>query len=457
MHLELYGSIEKNTDVKLTIARQQLIINTSNQFTNHEREKYMIADLVENASESAPGRYVLLTGFSKSGKTYQAAQVLASRKTLWLSAGETDGYRTALIAASEFGVKDFDIIHLERLFDHRSPISALRKLLRDLAKDETYQAVVVDSIDGLGRWFERAMQFSNANRILTKEGAVKFERDHFGQKKSFLSELAGYLLPALSLSGKDVIAICGLAHRDITGKSGSVHTKTVIDLSGSMSVELPRYFSLVCEVQRVKRTSFVYSESEDADLGGRLAVPAKMSAIQFREWIDAGKAVETEPKLPAPEKAVAQKSAKPKKKSKPASKPVPEKETEQQKDNEYILRKGDICANGKYVGLDAKSKTLTGWHFLAALAFYEDAERSDRDKKLIDLAFDKVSTYALNFFEHRHGQALEFASENNIFDVFEDLKAQDKAISRLWLSNVSAVSRKKTKDYGEFSGTRYDD
>lgn len=409
----------------------------------------MINDLVERASESTSSRYVLLTGFSKSGKTYQAAQILSARKTLWLSVGETDGYKTALIASADFGVSDFDMIHLERLLDSRQPILALRNLLIDLAKNKDYEAVVVDSIDGIGRWFERALQFSNSKRILTKEGAVKFERDHFGQKKSFLGEVCGYLLPNVSLSGKDVISVCGVANKDIVSSNGAVHTKTVIDLSGSMQVELPRYFSLVCEVRRTKTASVVLTESEDADLGGRLAVPPRMSALDFRNWLKGDSGAESTARSVAPTKA-----AKPQREAAENSDNKEAPATE----NPYILQKGDIAANGKYVGVDASSGTLKGWHFIAALADHQGG-KSKRDQMLIDLAFDRVAEYVIKFFKRRWDKQLAVASEADIQAVLDELKKQDKAVSKLWLSKIAAVLPTKVKDYGDrdqYGAQRYD-
>lgn len=388
---------------------------------------------IKRRSKVAQGLYLLLAGPSKVGKSHWAAQaLLAGFKTLWITAGEGDGWRTATKLAGEV-----DIFDVADLMSESQPINVLRREIESLA-DSDYDCIVLDSIDGLSRLFEQAVGVAMRRR--NKVGAVQLQMQDHGSKKTLITELMQDTFHRLTAKAH-VIVTCGLRRETVKEKNQDEYSFFSFDLSGKSAAELPRYFSAVLRIVPDRRQVSIGLTRDDASIAGaRIDLPEKMTAADFgqllidhdwrqperrqqaqhlKDWPrpkiktdkDSGalsRQSRPEPRRPEsrqPERQAKELSERLESRQRPQPPQSPQQQVEDWRDYlppNYKIAKEDIYGD-QYEGtpLFCNGDFITDWHIQTHQQALADHRRgqpwSGRDQKFAEIAFDELILFFKNY------------------------------------------------------------
>lgn len=381
---------------------------------------------IKRRSQVQRGLYVLLCGEAKVGKSHFAATASQyGYRTLWITAGEGDGFRTAFKVAGEI-----DIFDVADVMNERRPIDVLREELRALRNSE-YDCIVLDSIDGLSRLFEQVIGKTMQRR--NKAGAVQLQMQDHGSKKTLITEIIQDLMHELA-ERRHVIVICGLRREQVKEKNRDEYTTFSIDMSGKSAAELPRYFSAVIWIQRGREhRSIAVTDDQSAISGARLDIPERMTPEDFGMWLlrndwrpEKKPTLKSESSKSQPDEIRTKREQAPKRERPNRSKrqrPQPKTESEAAKPDivqlpkKYKLQETDIAFDADFAGceIDTEGHYISDWH-LEAYAYAVRMKRrgeplTGHDKAVADVVYKSLLDFSERFAHLHMDEAPERPSE----------------------------------------------
>lgn len=223
------------------------------------------------------GRFLLILGTAKSGKTTALAElyrVFERRRIFWISAGELDGWR-AVIKATGVEPEGFDVDELRQL-------SELWQVLRSL-RDGSHDVVVLDSFDGAARWAEAHICGADeARRRDKRTGINKLDQRGYGLKLNWTVTTVRDFLYPLTLVGTHVLVTCGLKNLNMAGQD-----VLAPDIEGQGSLVVPRFFGDVGVLKRERSRRIIAFEDSAvfSVAGSRSGIPDPISGAELARWL----------------------------------------------------------------------------------------------------------------------------------------------------------------------------
>jgi hypothetical protein len=249
-------------------------------------------DVEGELSADLKGVFLLLLGLAKTGKTYCAASVYRHHRpedVFWVSIGELDGWVSAERAAGR-RIRGVDA---DRRISHPMELWGLLESL----ESGPHKVIVLDSLDGAGRWAERFLcEAAPHQRIDKTTGLFKLDQRGYGLRLVFLLELC-YRLFRVSIANKHVIVTCGAKAIEMAGKS-----EVVPDIDGQGALKAPRMFSDVGYVARTGETRLLEFGGETicSVAGTRTGFPASIHAHELADLLAELDGLRAEGSAPAP-------------------------------------------------------------------------------------------------------------------------------------------------------------
>lgn len=224
---------------------------------------------------NAQGRFMLILGPAKMGKTTVAAQlykIFDADRVFWISGGELDGWRSVYkcVGHEPSGV---DLDEFENLGQFWQVLDSLR--------DKSHDLVVLDSFDGASRWAERHICQADANRRRDRRtGINKLDMRGYGLKLNWtIGTIRDHLYP-ITLGGTHVIVTCGVKSTELGGEP-----VLVPDIEGQSALVMPRFFGDVALLKRERgRRHLFFTGFESLSVvGSRSGFPDQVPANEFHQ------------------------------------------------------------------------------------------------------------------------------------------------------------------------------